>query len=162
MNWADIAILATLLISVVVSILRGFVKEVLSLVAWVAAFWVAATFAAPASGLLEPYIQIPTARVVLAFVAVLLATLIAAGLVNYLIGKLVEGTGLSGTDRLLGAIFGFARGAAVVSIVVLLGGLTTLPAEPWWREARTIAPFEAVAIHVLDWLPPDLARNFSF
>ncbi|MEQ8233006.1 MAG: CvpA family protein [Gammaproteobacteria bacterium] len=162
MNWADIAILAVILISVVVSVLRGFVKEVLSLAAWVLAFWAAANFAAPVSAVLEPHIALPTARLVVAFVAVLIAALVAVGLVNFLVGKLLEGTGLSGTDRLLGAVFGFARGAAVVVIAVLLAGLTALPAEPWWREARTIAPFQAAALRVLDWLPPDLAKNFSF
>ncbi|MEQ8660084.1 MAG: CvpA family protein [Gammaproteobacteria bacterium] len=162
MNWADIAILAVILISVLVSILRGFVKEVLSLVAWIVAFWAAATFAAPASTLLEPYVALPTARLVIGFVAVLVAALLAVGLINFVIGKLLEGAGLSGTDRLLGAVFGFARGAAVVVIAVLLAGLTALPAEPWWREARIIAPFEAAALRVLEWLPPDLARNFSF
>jgi membrane protein required for colicin V production len=112
--------------------------------------------------MLEPHVAGPTARLVIAFVAVLVATLIGVGLVNFLIGKLLESTGLSGTDRLLGALFGFARGAAIVGIVVLLAGLTPLPTQPWWQEARTIAPFETAALYALNWLPPELAGNFAF
>lgn len=162
MNWADILILLVVVVSIVISLVRGFVREVLSLVAWVAAFWVAAAFAAPVSVLLEPYIDIATLRMVIAFIAAMIVTLIAAGLVNLVIAKLISHTGLSGTDRMLGALFGAARGAAIVGIAVLLAGLTPLPAQPWWAQSRAIAPFENAAIYVLRWLPPDLAKNFSF
>ncbi|MCB1749613.1 MAG: CvpA family protein [Gammaproteobacteria bacterium] len=162
MNWADIAILAVILVSILVSVLRGFVKEMLSLLAWVAAFWMAIHFSSTASALLEPYVAVATARLVIAFVAVLVATLIGVGVVNFVIGKLIESTGLSGTDRLLGAVFGFARGAAIVGIAVLLAGLTPLPTQPWWQEAQTIPPFETAALYALNWLPPDLAGNFAF
>ncbi len=162
MNWADITIISIIAISVVISLFRGFVREVLSLVAWVAAFWVAAQFAVQAGALLEPYLTIHSARVVLGFVGVLVLTLLAAGLINHLIGKIIEGTGLSATDRTLGALFGVVRGAAIVVIGVLAAGLTTVTAEPWWQQSRTIAPFETAALIIVDWLPPDLAKNFSF
>ncbi|MGE0486128.1 MAG: CvpA family protein [Gammaproteobacteria bacterium] len=162
MNWADIAIVAVILVSVLISVLRGFVKEMLSLLAWVAAFWMAMHFSSNVSVMLEPYIAVSTARLVAAFVVVLIATLVGVGIVNFLIGKLLESTGLSGTDRLLGALFGFARGAAIVGIVVLLAGLTPLPAQPWWQEAQTIAPFETAALYALHWLPPELAGKFAF
>lgn len=162
MHWADMTILAVILVSVVVSVLRGFVKEVLSLLAWVAAFWVAARFSSAAAAWLEPYVAVPAARLVIAFVAVLLATLLAVGVVNFLIGKLLESTGLSGTDRLLGALFGLARGVGVVGIAVLLAGLTPLPTQPWWQEAQAIPPFESAALYVLRWLPPELASHFAF
>lgn len=162
MNWADIAILVVIMVSLVISVMRGFVREVLSLVAWIAAFWVAAALATPASVLLEPHIEIETLRVVVAFIVVMIVTLIVAGLVNLAIGKLLASAGLSGTDRLLGAVFGIARGAAIVGIAVLLAGLTPLPGQPWWAESRILVPFENAALYVLRWLPPDLAKNFSF
>lgn len=162
MNWADIIILLIVLVSVGISVMRGFVREVLSLVAWVAAFWVAAAFAHPASGWLAPYIELETVRLVVAFVGVMILTLLAAGLVNLAIAKLLASAGLSGTDRLLGAVFGLARGVAVVMVAVLLAGLTSVPTADWWGESRTLAVCEAAAIHVITWLPPDLAKNFSF
>ena len=127
-----------------------------------AAFWAAAVFAAPASGLLEPYVGIPTLRVVFAFVGVMILTLLVAGAVNYAIGRLAVKTGLSGTDRLLGAVFGVVRGVAIVVILVLVGGLTALPAEPWWQQARTLGPLTTAARAVVAWLPPDLAKHFVF
>ncbi len=162
MNWADITILGIIAISVVVSIFRGFVREVLSLLAWVAAFWVAGTLAAPASTLLEPYIGVPTARIVLAFIGVMLATLIVAALINHLVGQLITRTGLGATDRLLGALFGFARGVLIVLAAVLAAGLTRVSGEAWWQNSQVMPPFERAAIAVIDLLPPDLARNFSF
>ena len=162
MNWADITIIGIILISVVISVFRGFVREILSLVAWVAAFWVASAYAAPASALLEPYITIPTARIVLSFIGVLVVTLIAAGLINHLIGQLIDKTGLSGTDRTLGALFGLARGVTIVLIGVLAAGLTKVPGEPWWQASQVLAPFETAALYILNWMPPDLAKYFSF
>ena len=162
MNLADATILLIILVSVLVSVMRGFVKEILSLVAWVAAFWAAATFAVPVSTALEPHIDIPTLRIVLAFVGVMVVTLIVVGLINYLIARLLESTGLSGTDRMLGALFGFARGAAVVIVAVLVGGLTAAPAKSWWQESQAIVPFEIAAVHVLRYLPPEFSKHFSF
>lgn len=162
MNWADITIIVIILVSTVISLFRGFVREVLSLVAWVVAFWAAATFAEPASGLLDPYVTVPTARTVLAFIGVLIAALILGGLVNHLIGLLIDKTGLTGTDRLLGGVFGVARGVAIVAIVVLVAGLTELPAAPWWQASQALGPFETAALRIVNWLPPDLAKHFSY
>ncbi len=162
MNWVDGAVIGIVLISVLVSVLRGFVREVLSLLAWIAAFWVASAYAVPASELLAPYVTIESARVVLAFVGVLIVTLIAVGIINHLIGTLLDKTGLSGTDRLLGAVFGLARGAAIVLVLVLFGGLTKFPADPWWQEAQSLPPFETAALHVISVMPSDLARYFSY
>ncbi len=162
MNWVDITIIGIILVSTVISLFRGFVREILSLAAWLVAFWAAATFVGPAAALLEDYISIPTARMVLAFIGVLVVALLACGLINHLIGKLIEKTGLTATDRMLGALFGVLRGAALVLIAVLLAGLTTLPGAPWWQQSRAIGPFETVALMVVDRLPPDLAKDFSY
>ncbi|MGR8921552.1 MAG: CvpA family protein [Gammaproteobacteria bacterium] len=162
MNWADITIIGVIAVSVVVSVFRGFVREVLSLLAWVVAFWAAASFAGNGAALLEPHVEVPTARLVLAFIGILIVALLGAGVVNHLICKLIDKTGLSGTDRLLGAVFGAARGAAVVFVGVLACGLTSLPADPWWGEARTIPPFETAAVYALQWMPADVAKYFSF
>lgn len=162
MNWVDGAVIGIVLISVLVSVLRGFVREVLSLLAWIVAFWVASAYAVPVSELLASYVTIESARVVLAFVGVLIVTLIAVGIINHLIGTLLDKTGLSGTDRLLGAVFGLARGAAIVLVLVLFGGLTKFPADPWWQEAQSLPPFETAALYVISVMPSDLARYFSY
>ena len=162
MNWADITIISIILVSAVISLFRGFVREVLSLLAWVAAFWAAASFARTIATWLEPYISVPAARLVLAFIGVLVATLLAAGLINHLVGRLIAKTGLSGTDRMLGALFGVARGAAIVAIGVFVAGLTQFPGASWWQQSRTLGPFESVALVAVGWLPPDIAKHFSY
>ena len=84
------------------------------------------------------------------------------GLVNYLMGELVEKTGLSGTDRMLGLVFGIVRGVAVVGIIVLLAGLTPLPRDPWWNESRLLMHFEQLALWMRGYLPPEIASYIAF
>lgn len=162
MNWVDIAIVAIVLISALISLFRGFVREILSLVAWVVALWAAAHFARPAASLLEPYTSIETVRLVLGFIAVLVLALLVTGLANFLIGRLLAKTGLTGPDRVLGVGFGVLRGVAIVAAVVFCAGLTALPGAPAWQQARLIPPFETLALLAVGSLPPDVGRHFSY
>lgn len=162
MNWADIAILVTIAISALISLFRGLVREVLSVVAWVVAFWVAYTFTGRASELLIDYVSVATARHVLAFIILLVVSLLFTGLVNHLIGKLIATTGLSGTDRMLGVIFGVLRGVAVIAVLIFLAGLTPVPRDPWWRQSILLAHFQGLAEYGIGWLPPEFADHFSY
>ena len=162
MNVADVIVVSIIVISAVISLFRGFVREILSLVAWVVAFWCAFSFAEQAATLLTAYVSVATVRLVLAFISILVVALILTGLVNYLIGRLIDETGLSGTDRVLGALFGVLRGVAIVAIGVFVAGLTPLPGKPWWQESQTLVPFETLALRGVSWLPPDLSKHFSY
>lgn len=162
MNWADIAILTVIGISAVISLFRGFVREVLSLLAWVVAIWVAFVFTEQVATILIDHISVPTVRLVIAFVALLMVTLILAGIVNHLIGKLIEKTGLSGTDRMLGIVFGVIRGGAIVALLVMLAGLTPVPRDPWWKESMLLPHFVRAAHVVLVRLPPGVGKHFSY
>jgi membrane protein required for colicin V production len=142
MNWADWTILAILVISSLISLKRGFVKEALSLVVWVLAFMMATIFSPPLEILLESAITTPSIRQMTAFGILFASTLIVGAMVNYLIGEVVKMTGLSGTDRLLGMIFGLARGAIVVmAILLLLPGLIPVDQDPWWYSSSIIPYF---------------------
>ena len=81
---------------------------------------------------------------------------------NFLVGQLVEKTGLTGTDRMIGVFFGTARGALLVGIAVLLAGLTALPNDPWWHESLLISYFQDLALWLRDLLPPDIADKFRY
>ncbi|MCP8689235.1 CvpA family protein [Marinobacterium sedimentorum] len=141
MNWADWTIIAIIAISGLFSLKRGFVKEALSLASWVAAFIVARLFTAPLSLVLQNYIEMPSARVAVAFAILFLATLIVGALISALIVALVQATGLSSTDRILGIGFGLARGALLIVVLVALLGITPAIQDPWWHDSRLIPHF---------------------
>jgi len=162
MMWADIAILVIIGISCVISLFRGFVREVLSLLAWILALWVALRFTDRVAPLLAGQVSVPSLRLAIAFLALFLATLLVVGIINFLISKLVEKTGLTGTDRVLGMAFGTVRGVAVVALLVLAAGLTPLPQDPWWRESRFLPHLQGLAMWSTGFLPEDLASHFRY
>jgi len=154
MNWLDFVFLGIIAASVLISLVRGFVREVLSIVVWVAAFWLALRYSDGLAARLEPFVGSPTIRLVAAFAGLFIITLLLGALLNYLAGQLVGRTGLSGTDRALGVVFGGLRGLAIVALLVLAAGLTAVPGERWWQEsllAGRLQPWVCRA-GVGDWL----------
>lgn len=162
MNWVDVAILIIISLSAIISLFRGFVREAVSLATWVMAFWVAIGFSDKLEPLLRGIIESPTVRLTVAFASMFLITLIVGALVNYLIGQLVRKTGMGGTDRMLGILFGIGRGIVIVGVLVLLGGIPQLSQEVWWQESTFIVHFQEMAIWMRDFLPPEMAKNFVF
>jgi len=162
MNWPDYAILAVIAISTGVGALRGFIKEVFSLLVWAAAFLVAYRFGGDVAALMEDSVSLPSARTAMGFTGLFIAVLLVGGLLNYLLGRLVESTGLSGTDRLLGGVFGAVRGLALVLAVLLVAGLTPLPADPWWQESRTIARLMPLVERAASYLPESITEHLDF
>jgi membrane protein required for colicin V production len=155
-------IVGIILLSALVSLVRGFVREAFSLAVWVLAFWVSWSFFRDLAVPLQAWIGSPTVRLGIAFAALMIATLTVGGLVNYLIIQLVERTGMSGTDRLIGMIFGAARGVLLVAILVLLAGLTSLPREDWWLESTLVGYFQELSFWLRDLLPPEFADHFRY
>ncbi|ADE16162.1 Colicin V production protein [Nitrosococcus halophilus Nc 4] len=161
--WVDYLIIGIVFISGVISLARGFVRETLSLAAWVLAFWVALGFSPQVAEQLTELISVPPSlRLVIAFFLLLLLTLLLAGIVNYLIVKLVQTTGLTGTDRMLGVIFGITRGVAIVTVLVLLAGMTPIPQDPWWRDSQLLNYFQGLALWARSFMPPDIAGHIQF
>ncbi len=162
MNWADITIISIIALSAVLSLFRGFVREVLSLLAWVVAFWAAMAFWGHFAALLAPYLALEFARMVLAFLGVLIGVLLVFGIINFIVGRLLDSTGLSGPDRLLGALFGVLRGAAIVTVLVVLAGLTPLPGDPSWSQSSMLVGFQSAAQLAIAQLPPEFGKHFSY
>ena len=162
MSWIDVVILAVIALSAVLSLWRGFVKEALSLASWIVAIWVAVVFFEPLAGMLSGWISSATARKVTAFVALFLCTLILGAVLSQLAGQLVRRTGLTGTDRALGVVFGAGRGVLIIALLVLLAGFTTIPQEAWWRESRLLVHFQDLAIWLRSFLPPDIKESIQF
>ncbi|MEZ5510865.1 MAG: CvpA family protein [Gammaproteobacteria bacterium] len=142
MNIADYVILGTIAVSMIVSLMRGFTVEALSLVTWVAAFVVARLFSLPMAVFIADFIDPPSARQPLAFVALFVMTLIVGALVRHLVKEVVNATGLSGTDRALGTVFGALRGALLVVVALaVLSRTTQMPGDPWWQQSVMIPHF---------------------
>lgn len=158
----DYVVLTILIASIVVSMVRGLVREVLSLVAWIAAFVVANRWGTDMAALLPAAIPAGTVRLVAGFALLFVATLLLVGLVNFAIAHIIDVAGLKVVDRGLGGLFGLARGGLIVMTLVILAGFTGLPKQPLWRDAL-LAPIAESAVHaVKPWLPDDWARHVNF
>lgn len=162
MIWADIAILIIIALSALISVWRGFVKEALSLAALILAIWLGLSFQEPFANWLASFIEARSLQKIAAFAIIFVTTLILGGLVNYLAGQLVKRSGLSGTDRFLGVLFGLARGGLLVAILVLLAGLTEVPKDAWWKESVFIVHFQEAALWIEQFLPPSTQEEIQF
>ena len=161
MIWIDYAILAIVGISGVISLMRGFVKEALSLAGWIAAFWVAIAYSGQVAAWLEGLVSVPSVRVAIGFVVLFGAVLLMCGILLRMAGMLVARTGMSGTDRTLGIVFGVLRGTVVVGLLVLLAGLTPLPRDPWWSESSFLPHFVEAAREVAIYLPDEFRQQLD-
>ena len=162
MIWIDYAIIGLIAISAILGITRGFVREVFSIAAWVAAIWVGLSFSRELSFYLRTLIEHPAGRMAAAFAGLVVITLIVGGLVGFLVQQIINKTGLTGSDRLAGLVFGIARGMVVVAMLVLLAGLTPLPNDSWWRESTLIAPFQSLALWLRDQAPAGVAGFVAY
>jgi membrane protein required for colicin V production len=159
--WVDYCLVGLIGLSALIGLLRGLIQEVFSLAAWGTAAWIGLRFSRSFSVYLESAIPLPSARMAAAFVILFVASLAVAGLVAFLLNKLITSTGLSGTDRLAGLVFGAARGLLVVSVLILAAGATPLPEDSWWRESKLIPPLQSLAFWLRDRVPADYAGHLK-
>ena len=149
----DWLILAVVLISALISVKRGFVKEMLSLVSWIAAFVIARIFSGHLETLLTSWIETPSARYAAAFAVLFAATLIVGAMLNHLMGEFIKATGLTSTDRVFGTVFGVARGLVLITAAVYGLQMTAFSQDPWWRNSALIPQFELMVAWSKDILP---------
>ena len=156
----DLLIGGVIFISLLVGVFRGLIREVLSLVSWGLALWVGWRFFRQGSVYLEGMIGSEVVRQIAAFVILFIGVLILLTIASHFLSKLFKVSGIAFIDRLLGAAFGLARGALVMSIVLILGGATALPKESWWKDS-VLAPWLApVSDFLLDAMPDNVASRF--
>jgi len=160
-SWVDLLIIAIIIISALISLIRGFVKESLSLASWILAGFIALRYFPPLADLLESYVESPTIRTGASFAILFVSSLIIGAIINYMASQAVTKTGLTGTDKTLGVVFGAARGLLIVTMLVLLAGLTPMPSEPWWNDSAMIEFFSDMANWIKDIMPRDVASRFS-
>lgn len=162
MTWIDYVVFGVMLVSILWGVWRGLVREVISLAGWVIAFLAANLFAGPLSETLPATISPAELRVLVAFVAVFLLSLVVTTLTGLLLSKLAKAAGLGGLDRTLGGLFGLARGTLVVVAFALLSGLTHLPRQPAWKDSASGAALAKGAVALKPWLPPAFAERLRY
>jgi len=158
----DFVVVAIIAVSGLLGLVRGLLKEILSLLAYVLAFVAAIWWGPMVYGWLAPWIETTVLRMGAAYAAVFIAALLAVGLVNMTLAALIRATGLSPADHGLGGIFGLARGLLIILALVVAAGYTPLPQEAWWRDAMFSHTATEAVKHTKVWLPPSLASMLPY
>jgi membrane protein required for colicin V production len=158
----DYFVLFVLAASLIISLVRGLLKEMLSLASWLVAFVVANAWGAPLAALLPQAVPGEVIRLILAFVVLFIGARLLMGLLSMAVGALIEAGGLTLADRLLGAIFGLGRGLVIVLAAVILCGMTSIPQQDFWKRALLSPWAEDGARTVKPFLPAALAQHVQF
>lgn len=158
----DYAVLIILGLSVIFSVMRGMVREVLSILGWVAAFYVGRTYTDQLLPMMPADIPSESLRMLAAFLVLFLSTLLLASILGIALSTIVSKIGLGWFNRALGALFGALRGLLIVCVVVFLAGLTDVPKDLRWRNAMFSAPIEALVIAMLPWIPENIAKQVKY
>ena len=158
----DYTVLLIIGISIVVSMMRGAVREVLAIIGWLAAIYVAKTYATQLIPLLPADIPTEALKILAAHVIVFLGVLLVASLLTIALSSLIRKIGLNWLNRGIGAVFGFARGLLIVCVLVFLAGLTSLPKDARWTNAMFSSPLEALVKTMLPFVPKIVAKHIKY
>jgi membrane protein required for colicin V production len=162
MSGFDIAVIVAIALSATLGFLRGIVRSLIGLVAWLGGFVLAIGFTPSLAPLLPAFPDAPLLPQAIAFVLVFVLAIVAGALVAWPLHRVIHKAGLGFVDRGLGGMFGLARGALLVLAFVLVAGLSALPARDWWQNSLLAPPFEAAALSLRPWLPPQWAERLDY
>ncbi len=158
----DYAVLLIIGISIVMSMMRGAVREVLAIAGWVAAIYVAKTYATQLLPLLPADIPTESLKILAAHVIVFFWVLLVTSLLTIALSSLIKKISLNWFNRFLGGFFGFVRGLLIVCVLVFLAGLTSFTKDARWTNAMFSAPLEALVKTALPFLPPSVAKHVKY
>ena len=158
----DIIVLAVLIIPGLIGALYGFLNIAFSIIGWILAFGISFKFGALFTPMLTQYIETPWLRIILAFSGLFLVCLILFNLLGFFIVKLLNRTGLTAMDRVLGFFLGIGLGGFIIAVAVFMAGFTAFPEEGWWKDSVTIKPFEHIAVWSHKFLPSNIAQYHGY
>jgi len=162
MNGFDLALIAVVALSTLFAFVRGVVREMIALATWIVGFVLAIQFAGPVALLFSRLDITPVAKHVLAFALILVAVMLVGVFVSMMLSSAVRAIGLGFVDRLLGAVFGLARGLVVVVVFALIAGVTALPRDDWWQNSMFGRPLAIAALALKPYLPRAWAQRLDF
>lgn len=165
-NWIDYGIIGILSISVIFGIVRGFFREAMSLVTWLAAIVVGFCYKEHVAAWFENSISLEWVRLIIAFILLVLLTLIVGGIISFLLSKLIHSKfKFNIVDRIVGMVcglmVGFIKGIVIVSTLILLVNLMDTKPGPIWRQSYLVPKFEPVAHWIQQILPDSMLQIFE-
>ena len=158
MNFFDYILITVVGLSMVLSLWRGFVREIISLAGLVLAFFLASRFAGDASGLLDQWITQDNIANIAAFVLIFVLVMFAVGMVGFIVRKLVDLAALTATDRTLGMFFGAARGFLLIGTAFLMYTAYAKPDHPWMQKSM-LTPY---AIQLSEFIGKTIPAGYPF
>ena len=154
MTVVDVVIIFVIVLSALFGILRGFMKESISLAKWIIATWIAATFAPKLAPMLPAAVESEAVRQAISFATLFILVFLLGTLISHLVTRMLIKTGLTSVDRVLGLGFGILRGVLIIIIFVIVGGhFPQLPQQDWWKQSVLLERFEEVVIRMQDYVP---------
>jgi membrane protein required for colicin V production len=156
---ADGAVAMMVSLSALISWVRGFIREILSLLAWIGAFVVAFTFSHRLGEVFGSYIKTPSIRTIVASILLFVITFILISSINFGLSFIVNRIGLTSIDRICGAFLGIGRGLLLVALILLLAKLTPLPRDPWWQNSMLIPKFEPIENWLKSFMPEYIEKH---
>jgi membrane protein required for colicin V production len=160
MTLFDYLVLFIFITSIIIGTLRGLFKEILSLAGWIVAFLVANAYGVKLAEFIP--LEQQSIRLITAFVALFIVTLILMSLLTMALDSVITASGLKLVDRGLGSLFGFARGFIFILALMLIGGLTSLPEQSFWKHALLRPMLETAALNIKPFLPGAIAKHVHF
>lgn len=162
-NYADVFIVCVILISMLISIRHGFVQESISLGSLLLAFIVAMTYTdRAAEQLLMPRIENEQVAHVIAGVGLFVATVLSGAAVNYIVSSFFKRGPLRSADRMLGAMFGMARGLLIIMVLIIGLAMTDTPSERWWSASQLISRIQPASAWLVQQMPPEFEDFVMF
>ena len=161
-TWIDYAIIAIILISTIISLFRGFMKEIVSLVIWIVAFILAFHYSAVVSDEFKTHIASDSLRLTVSFVLILIVVLLIGAVIKFIMNRIKSNNEVGVTDRILGTILGLVRGIFLVVMLLLLGELTTFNQTSAWQNSVLIPYLEFLVTWSKHLIPNDFMQYISF
>ena len=159
MIWADWFLLAALVASILIGVLRGFTREVLGLASWILALVAALVLAPHTAGYFESHVATPSLRIASSYAVVFFGALVLGAIVTTIVSMLVRKSALSGVDRMIGGGFGLVRGVLIAVLLVWLVGMTPARKDPWWESSMFIPRLDLLADGFQQWMPEECRKH---
>jgi len=161
LNWADFALIGIIFFSIFIGVSRGFIREAFSLATWALAFWAAFHYSQVGASMLSEIIKTPSLRYIISGGIIIVSVVLISAVLTRLVGKLVDVSGLTGTDKLLGIVFGTARGVLVVTVLLILVQMTPLTKDSWWDSSVLIPKFTPIEAWVKHFVPETVGKQLD-